>query len=665
MADTFVFPKRMIHLDFHTGPWVPDVACEFDAQQFAQPFKAAHIDSVTVFAKCHHGQLYFNTDHPARHPSLPKGLNLLGEQVDALHRVGIRAPIYISVQCDEFAANTHPEWIALTSELRHVKGSGSAYKPAWQILDMSSPYQDYLADQIDEVMRRFAPVDGIFLDMCWDQPSHSKWAIDGMKRRGLDPRDDDDHAKYARMVVHDYMARYRQMVDDAQARAHGAPIGIWFNSRPKAMLFDEQKYLRHVEIESLPTGGWGYAYFPYVARFVRPLGLPTLSMTGRFHKSWGDNSSLKPRAALLYECCQILSQGLSVSVGDLLHPRAVPHPATYDLIGGVYGYMETCQKITEGATLVSEVAMIINPDLGDNPGPAGLGAVRALQQLRQQFDLVAPTADISAYKLVIVPETTHVDDALRARLQAYLAAGGKLMIVGPAALDDAGQPVMPELGIETHGESPYTHTFLHHSAEIGQGIPAYDTVMYDRGFRMTPAAGSEVLCGVVEPYFERAYDHFSGHEYTAPDRLSPYAAIIQNGPVITCSVPLFEAFGRHANVPYRQLIGNCLDRLLPQPLLRDGGPAHLETTVMRGASGGSETTIVHVISFLPSRQAEGMDIVTDAFPAVDMPLAVRLDAAPSRVTLQPSGQAVPFTYENGYAHVRLTVLDGHTMVVFE
>ena len=33
--------------------------------------------------------------------------------MEALHRVGIRAPIYLSVQCDEYAANAHPDWIAL------------------------------------------------------------------------------------------------------------------------------------------------------------------------------------------------------------------------------------------------------------------------------------------------------------------------------------------------------------------------------------------------------------------------------------------------------------------------------------------------------------------------------------------------------------------------
>ena len=94
------------------------------------------------------------------------------------------------------------------------------------------------------------------------------------------------------------------------------------------------------------------------------------------------------------------------------------------------------------------------------PGPSGLGAVRALQQLRQQFDIIPPEAELSGYELVIIPETTRLIKALKSGLQSYLQGGGSLIVCGRAALDNEGQPVMDELGIEVHGASPYSHTFL-------------------------------------------------------------------------------------------------------------------------------------------------------------------------------------------------------------
>lgn len=656
--ETKVFPLRTIHLDFHTGPAIPDVGRDFDPEEFAKTLAEANVDSVCVFAKCHHGHLYYNTDHPARHPGLPRGLDLLAEQIEALHRYGIQAPIYLSVQCDEYAANTHPEWVAIDAEGRIVKGGGPL-RASWHVLDMSSPYQDYLAEQLAEVLRRFAPIDGIFFDMCWDQPSVSKYAIDGMRRRGYDPREEADRRRYAREVAYSYMERYRKMVDDAH-KGH-APAWVWFNSRPKTNLHIEKKFVNHILIECLPTGGWGYAYFPYVARYVRPLNLPTLSLTGRFHRSWGDFGGLKPEAALKYECCLMLSHGMSAGVGDQMHPRGTLDKPAYERIGRVYSHIKACEPYVLGGKLLSEIAVIIDPERGDNPGPVGLGIIRSLQELRYQFDLLPPSSDLDGYPLVIVPEMVRVDEALKAKLQAHLRAGGALVVSGSGALDQSGQPIMEELGIETHGESPYSVTYLQPCEAIAIGIPNMNHVMYERGFRMTATDGAEVLCRVVEPYFERSYEHFCSHNQTPPDKASPYAAVVQNGRAITFAFPIFTAYGRHGSLPYRQILGNCIARLLPEPLVRDSGPAHLEATVVQKDG----RIVVHLISFCPVRKVEGLDIVEDAFPLVDMPLSVKLPQAPRRVFLAPSGEELPFEYRDGRAHVKVTCLDGHTMVVFE
>jgi Hypothetical glycosyl hydrolase 6/Beta-galactosidase trimerisation domain len=652
-------PRRTIHLDFHTAPEIPDVGAQFDPEDFAGTFAAADVDSVTVFAKCHHGHLYYLTDRAERHPNLKSGLDLLGSQIEALHTQGIRAPIYISVQCDEYAANTHPEWIALHEDLRQVKRATSVFEAGWQILDMSSPYQEYLAEQVAEVLARFAPVDGIFLDMCWDQPSASKWAIDGARKAGLDPRDPEHRARYARQNAHAYMQRFRDMI--VPSLAEDTAMGVWFNSRPRTSLAEEKQYLRHVEIEALPTGGWGYSYLPYVARFTRPLGLPGISQTGRFHFSWGDNGALKPAAALKYECCQILSHGFSSGVGDLLHPSGRINHATYRLIGNVYSHIKKCEPFVAGGENLDEVALVVDPELGDNPGPAVLGAVRALQQLRQQFDVIAPDADLSPYRVLILPETTQADERLQSALREFANGGGGLIVSGPAALNEAGQPILDELGIEVHGPSPYTHVFLHPLGQLARATEPFDTVVYERGFRMTARDGAEVLCGVIEPYFERTYEHFSGHSYTPPRTTeSQYAAAVRNGRVITWALPVLQSFGLHANVPYRELLGCCLDLLLPDPLLRVGGPVHLETSVVRA----DDSTAVHLLSFLPSRQAENLDLVHDPFPLLDVPVSVRLDNPPQSATLQPSGQELELTYDNGYAHTAVTVTDGHALVVF-
>jgi hypothetical protein len=667
MAGPF-FPKRTIHLDFHTGPGVKGVGAKFDPEAFVETFARADVDSVTVFAKCHHGHLYYDTDRPERHPGLDRDLDLLEQQITALHSRGIRAPIYLSVQCDEYAANLHPEWIAMNG-LEQVKWASDTFEAGWQILDMSSPYQDFLAEQVQEVIDRFAPLDGLFLDMCWDQPSTSVWAKKGMQEDGLDPASEADQAVFARDVAHKYMERFQAMVEP-----HLNPdvaSGVWFNSRPKTALDVEEKYLRHIEIEALPSGGWGYSFFPYTARFVRPLGKPTLSHTGRFHMSWGDNGGLKPAAALLYETSQIVSQGLTAGVGDLLAPSGELNPVIYDLIGSAYHHVKACEPFIEGATVAAEAALVIDPELGDTPGPSGIGALRGLQQLRVQFDIVSPSADLDKYELVVIPETTAVTGVLAERLTARAAAGKSILISRGADYGVGDPDELYSLGIKLGGPLPYSHVFLRPSEALG-GSTGFDHAIYQRGVSIETVGDGETLCGIVNPYFERTWDHFSGHSYTpSSGELSADPAIVQVGSVIVTAVPLLKSIASDAAPAFRDLLRKCVDRLLPRPLVRAGGPVHLETSVMTT----EHSTVLHLLSFVATRVAElsgvakvrhlGLDLVEDPFPLVEIDVALRVDREIAAVHLQPDGLPLDHTVEDGYLKIAPTVLNGHAMVVVD
>ncbi|MCC7192377.1 MAG: alpha-L-fucosidase [Phycisphaeraceae bacterium] len=653
---------RQIHLDFHTGPAIPDVGCDFDATEFAQCAKEAHVNSMTLFAKCHHGHLYYDTKSPARHPGLRHGLDLLGEQIEALHSVGIRAPIYISVQCDEYAANTQPGWRAVAADGRLVGGGPTQSNSfgGWHILDMSSPYADYLADQIVEVCKKFKPVDGMFLDMCWDQESVSRYATDGMLKLGLNPDEAVDRKKYAHHVALGYMARYKKLIEDQHK---GKKIPVVFNSRSLSNLVEEAKYLRHVEIEALPSGGWGYMYFPINVRFARNFGLPTLGMTARFHKGWADFGGLKTDAALLYECTQMLSQGSQCSVGDQLHPRGILDKAAYELIGRVYSHVEACEPWCSDAKPCADIGVIFVPEDGFQVRPGGgiEGVVRALQQLKHQFDFLPPTGSLTGYDLIIVPESVKVDAALTKKLKAHLKAGGSLLVTGHAALDEAGKPIMSELGVACSGVSPYTTTYLRFDRAIQKGIAEADHVMYEQGLRLTPLRGSESLGRVVEPYFERNWRHFSSHAQTPYDKMSRYSIAVQKDRVITIAYPIFTAYASHGNLPYRHLIAQAIDRLLPDPLLRVGGPSFLEASVLRQGS----RHIVHLLSFAPQRRTQNRDIVEDPTPIIGVPISLKLPQMPQRVYLAPEGKEMAFTYEAGRVSVKVTHDRGHVMVVFE
>lgn len=648
-------PFRQIHLDFHTSPLIPDVGSEFDAREFARIMQAAHVNSVTLFAKCHHGHLYYTTKHPARHPALPRGLNLLGRQIEALHRVGIRAPIYLSVQCDEYAANTHPEWIALDPQGKLVAPSPLA--AGWQIMDMSSPYQDYLAEQLADVLERFKPVDGIFLDMCWDQPSCSKWALAGMVKDGLDPEKEADRKQYAHTVSLRYMARYKQQIEAAHG---GKPTPVSFNSRPLSNMAEEARFLRHIEIEALPTGGWGYLYFPINVRFARNFGRSCLGMTARFHKSWADFGGLKPAAALKYECCQMLAHGARCSIGDQLHPRGRLDSAVYRHIGRVYEHVENCEPWCDGARPLTEIGVILqNGDANQEALYESIkGAVQALQPLAHQFDFIPPDADFGRYRLIVVPESVSMQPQLAARLERYARKGGAVMLVGAAALAANGAPALSGQGVRALGPSPFQTVYLRFDGPFAEGIEATDNVMYERGLRMQPANNGCGFVKVVEPYFDRNWRHFSSHFQTPPARVSKYFAVVQKGRIVTVAFPIFKAVAAHGNVPYRRLIGQCIEQIMPDPLVRWQAPSYAEIAL----TSQPGRLVVHMLAYSAQRKTATLDLIEDEVPLHDVPVSARVERPVRRVELAPQRVALPFTLRGNRVDFVVPCLRGHQMV---
>ncbi len=186
---TLNLPYRQIHLDFHTSPHIAGVGADFDPDEFADTLARAHVNSVTSFARCHHGMIYYESAaHPERvHPGLVRR-DLLPAQIEACHRRGIRVPIYTTVQWDDFSADAHREWLCVDEEGR-LAGTKPLQAGFYRTLDVFHPgYRQFLKDHIAEIFR-LMPVDGLFLDIVQVKPSLARHWLDAMDDAGFDPED--------------------------------------------------------------------------------------------------------------------------------------------------------------------------------------------------------------------------------------------------------------------------------------------------------------------------------------------------------------------------------------------------------------------------------------------------------------------------------------------
>jgi len=70
-------PSRQVHLDFHTSEFIPDVGARFLKKQWQGALKHGRVNSINIFAKCHHGWSYYPTRVGHVHPNL-KVRDLMG-----------------------------------------------------------------------------------------------------------------------------------------------------------------------------------------------------------------------------------------------------------------------------------------------------------------------------------------------------------------------------------------------------------------------------------------------------------------------------------------------------------------------------------------------------------------------------------------------------------
>ena len=101
-------PARQVHLDFHTSPHIPGVGSRFDKAQFQAALKEGNVNSITVFAKCHHGYCYYPTRVGTQHPTMQPGFDLTGAMIEAAHEIGVAAPVYITAGWSALDAQRHP-----------------------------------------------------------------------------------------------------------------------------------------------------------------------------------------------------------------------------------------------------------------------------------------------------------------------------------------------------------------------------------------------------------------------------------------------------------------------------------------------------------------------------------------------------------------------------
>ena len=645
---------RQVHLDFHTGEAIPDVAADFDAAAFARTAKDASVSSITVFARCHHGYLYYDSKRfPERvHPNL-RNRDLMLEQVRALHAAGIRAPIYITVQWDLYSASSRPEWLVRMPDGKHE--GGSFQEPGfYQSLCVNTGYYDFLASQTEEVCDLLGDeLDGVFFDIVGIRPCWCAACRKEMKAEGVDASDEEQVRAFTKKTLDRFKARMSELV-----RSRCPNATLFYNAgHVGPCTLDSRDAFSHFELESLPSGGWGYLHFPVSARYARKLGPDCMGMTGKFHTSWGDFHSLKSLAALEFECFRMLSFGFACSVGDQLEPRGQLNPATYRLIGKVFSRFAACEPWARPSKALAEVALLTpESPLYEHKIPESIfGAVQLLEELAVQFDILDASMALEGYRLVILPDDFEADESFAKKLDQYVQAGGRVLACHRGGMN--GKGAYPDcFQAKCLGDTQAYPDFVIAEGPLAAGLePENEYALYLQGVQLAPA-GADVLLQARAPYFKREGERFCSHRYTPSAKGEPYPAALRSRNVVLFAHPMFRQYRDNAPLWVKRLIANALNLLLSERLVRHNGPSTLTVQLLDQPQEGR--VCAHLLSYIPVRKSATIDLVEERTQVRDLTLSFQLPFAIGSATLEPEGIALRVEDNR----VQVPVVDGYAIV---
>ena len=653
---------RQIHLDFHTSPNIDGIGEYFDKKQWQETLQKAHINSITCFSSCHHGMSYHPTKVGKMHPGLK--FNLLRQQIDACHEIDVKVPVYLTGGINDYVAETYPGWRGIEHDGR--LSAPPPLIPGFKRLCFNSPYLDYICDYLTEMLGMFPDADGVFIDIISAPSCYCKYCLNDMHAAGIDPHNPEEVQKFAQTVLMKYYQRTSETV-----RRINPNMPLFHNSgHVHLMPQDILPYFSHLELESLPTGGWGYDHYPMSAAYSRNLNKDFLGMTGKFHGTWGEFGGFKHPNALRYECAAMLANGSKCSIGDQLHPNGKLDESTYEIISQAYADVESKEPWCEDSVSSCSSAILQRTDRSFGT----TGASRFLLETHIPFDIVDEQMDFNAYKVLILAEEFPLNSACADKLQQFVQQGGKLIMCGSAPMVDGVNRF--DLGGTLSGESPFAPDFVQVAPEF-VSFAKTPFLMRLPSYRFKADDPAKSIGKVFDPCFNRTIEHYCSHQH-APYRNeeSGFDAGIITDNILYFAHPVFSLYCSTGMVElkmfmekvFRKFYGNGMDVIV----------TNMPSTGRVALRKQNNRYILHALYATPSlrgsnyvpipgdqRPSTTVEIIEELMPLYNTTYSVALPSKPNSVTIQPEGKSLDFTWKDGRLEFSIDCFTCHAMVVIE
>jgi hypothetical protein len=658
------FSSRQVHLDFHTSEQLENIGEKFDKASWQKALVDAHVSSINIFAKGHHGFSYYPTKVGTQHPNL--GFDLLKSQLEASHEIGIKTPFYFAIGWSALDAVTHPEWVIKNKNGKSKKGdliqSLNAEDPypnfTWELLMPEGGYLEMILKQTEELCKNYE-LDGFWYDIIPNNAiNYNAYSRAGFKTAGIDVDNDLEVEMHHVEKLKFFMASCNAII-----KKYHPDASIFYNwsthmNNSNTFKYKLYEYNTSYDLEDLPTTWEGYNEFPLRAKYFSNMGKPVTGMSGKFHTAWGEFGGFKYPNALKYEAASMIAFGANVNFGDQLHPSGIIDSETYKNIGSAFSYVKSIEAFGPGGKQVAKTGLWMTFDNHTEQAASLL-----LLDTQTNYVVVNNLKDWSDLELIIIPSKPNLSAKNVETLNQFVADGGKLLILGEGALKRDRSGFALDVGGTYLGKASYDVDYTVVSEALSKNVVRSPFLNYMPAIKIKPDATVKLLASIREPYFSRTKAHYTSHQNT-PYNLQPatHPAIYRDGNTMVVAHPLDKMYLKYGAQIHRELFKNTLDALLTTPMVRANLPSSGRVNLLHFPE--KNRYVAHLLYAVPVQRGVAQ-VIDDLVPIYDTTVEINLKENIKKAYLMPGNIELNTTKSNDKMSVIIPKFTCHTALVLE
>jgi hypothetical protein len=615
--DNTKFPKRLqraesflgIHFDFHAGPDCKEIGKNTTREMIEGILDQVKPDYIQIDCKGHRGLSSYPTKVGNPAPGFVGDPLRLWRQVTAER--GVALFMHYSGVWDSEAILQHPDWAALNAD----------GKPNGNATSVFGPYVDQLlVPQLKELAGVYG-VDGAWIDgECWATvPDYGEKAVKLFRdQTGFEdiPRKPGDPHWFEWLQFHrEGFRKYLRHYIAEMKRTH-----------PQFELCSNWAYTDHMaEPVSAPLDFLSGDYSPedsvnsarlsarYLVRQGQTWDLMAWSFTRNPSK---DGRRQKTAPQLQREAAVVLALGGGFQAYFQQKRDGSIRPEQMPVMAEVAKFCRARQALCHHAEPVPQVALLLST-AGHYRKINGLfnrdlsrvsSALQALLAGQYSVEVLGEhrlTGRMAEYPLIVVPEWEYLEAKFRDDLAAYAKTGGNLLLIGPKT----GELFQTELGAARQ-TTPFAT------------LPQTNNV-----------------------------------EATA----QPAASVsrLGQGRVAVTHFTFGPGKSRVSLAAGQDLLNKLARELFPRPMVEVTGSSEVDVALNR-IRGKLAVSLVNTAG--PHQREPILDTI---LPVGPLTVTVRTDRKPKKVTLEPAGEELAFTYRDGTAKLLVPRVDIHSIVVVE